>query len=292
MTQATRLALGTAQFGLQYGIANSTGQVNAAEVKRLLALAQLSGIDTLDTAFAYGESEQCIGSANIPHFKVITKLPELTAVAEQLTHDVEKKLYTSLQRLCVSNVYGLLLHRPDQLLEPNGKQLYTALKSLKERGLVEKIGISVYSPMQLETLMSKYDFDIVQLPFNLIDKRFYESGAIRRLKNEGVEVHTRSVFLQGLLLLRQPKIPVKFLQWSALWERWHHWLNHHRITALQACLSFPLSCPDIDKIIVGVDSLTHLKQIIDMSDGPKLSEFPDIGCGDERLINPACWGDL
>ncbi len=287
-----RLALGTVLFGLSYGIANQQGQVSRASAREMLHLASGRGIDLLDTAIAYGESEACLGEAGVNAFRVVTKLPAVPEGCTDVARWVREQLEASLQRLGARAVYGLLLHRPVQLLEPGGAELYRALMALKDAGTVEKIGISIYSPDELAALMPRYRIDLVQAPFNLIDQRLKTSGWLARLKQNDIEVHTRSAFLQGLLLMSQSAIPFKFSPWADIWSKWHQWLGSQAASPVQACLAYPLSCPEIDRVVVGADGVGHLSQIIDAANGAVGVVPPDLACTDENLINPARWSCL
>ena len=287
-----RLALGTAQFGLPYGIANQDGQVTPTVAKAMLQLAVDCGIDTLDTAIAYGESETCLGEVGTQGFKLVTKLPAVPGGCVDVSDWVQEQVAASLSRLGVNAVYGLLLHRPQQLLESGGEALYQTLQELKKTGQVQKIGVSVYAPSELETLISRYRFDLVQAPFNLVDRRLHTSGWLQRLKDDGIEIHTRSAFLQGLLLMPQATIPAKFAPWSDLWNKWHQWLAGHHVSAVQACLAYPLSFPEIDRFVVGADNASQLAQIISAANSPSHVDFPVLQCEEETLINPANWQKL
>ncbi len=287
-----RLALGTVQFGLPYGIANQDGQVTRMAANAMLQLAATNGIDTLDTAVAYGESETCLGEVGTQGFKLVTKLPAVPDGCADVRGWIQEQVDASLARLGVSTVYGLLLHRPEQLLGTSGKALYQTLQVLKETGLVQKVGVSVYAPSELEALIPQYHFDLVQAPFNLMDRRLHTTGWLQRLKYEGVEIHTRSAFLQGLLLMPQTAIPPKFAPWSDLWGKWHEWLSGHNISAVQACLAFPLSVPEIDRVVVGADNVSQLVQIISAAASDVPSDLPDLSCDAENLINPARWSHL
>lgn len=288
----SRLALGTVQFGLPYGIANQDGQVPRPVAKRMLQLAQYRGIDTLDTAIAYGESETCLGEVGSQGFKLVTKLPGIPEGQSDINGWIREQVTASFGRLGVSSVYGLLLHRPDQLLKSGGKELFNTLQDLKEARLVQKIGISVYAPSELDALIPQYRFDLVQAPFNLIDRRISQSGWLQRLKQAGVEIHTRSAFLQGLLLMPRSALPSKFTPWLGLWDGWHDWLACHSVSALQACLAYPLSFPEVDRVVIGADSEAQLEQIIGAALRSVSDELPDLRCDDENLINPANWSRL
>ncbi len=285
----SRLALGTVQFGLNYGVANRSGQVSRSTAKAMLALALDGGVNMLDTAVAYGESEACLGEVGTDGFKVVSKLPAVPEVCPDVDAWVQAQITMSLARLGVKGLYGLLLHRPDQLLAANGMALYMALLRLKEAGTVQKIGISIYAPDQLAGLASRFHFDIVQAPLNLVDRRLHASGWLQKLKDADVEVHTRSAFLQGLLLMPRAGIPEQFARWTVLWRNWHEWLEAHGADAVKACLAYPLSLPEVDRVVVGADSLSQLAQIIDAARAPCPDSLPDLRCGDQELINPALW---
>ncbi len=287
-----RLALGTVQFGLPYGVANKSGQVSRAEAKLMARLVSENGIDTLDTAMAYGESEKYLSEIGVENFKVVTKLPGMPNRCLDINNWIHEQVSSSLVRLGVGQVYGLLLHKSEDLLGLNGRELYRALDSLKEKGLVKKIGLSIYSPNELEALKNDFSFDLIQAPFNLIDQRLLHSGWMKKLKDSGVEIHTRSTFLQGLLLMKEIDIPPKFSPWKHLWKKWHDWLAENNISALQASLAFSLSFSEIDRVVVGADSHQQLKEIINATNNLLNIDLPNLLSTDENLINPANWSQL
>jgi aryl-alcohol dehydrogenase-like predicted oxidoreductase len=288
----SRFALGTVQFGAYYGIANRNGQVSREEIALILDHAWSAGMDTLDTAIGYGESEQRLGEADVGQWRIISKLPEIPKACKDVASWVQDSVMDSLGRLGISRLRGLLLHRPQQLLGSQGEALYKALVAIREQGKVEKIGISIYSPDELDALWPNYSFDLVQAPFNILDRRLVTSGWLTRLHQAGTEVHIRSVFLQGLLLMDRANRPEKFNRWQSLWDEWHNWLMDHESTPLQACLGFAQSQPEINRIVIGVDSLQHLKEIIAASHLGSIA-FPEhLECTDFGLISPAEWKKL
>ena len=205
---------------------------------------------------------------------------------------VAEQVSSSLERLQIKKLDGLLLHSPGQLLESSGSTLYAALQSLKDDEFVNKIGVSVYKLAELEQLHKKYKFDLVQAPFNILDRSFVSSGWANRLQQEGVETHSRSAFLQGLLLMPPNKRPSKFLPWTNIWVEWERWLAEAGLTPLQACLRYVCSVDSIDRVVIGVDSVEHLQQIFDASIGD-INSLPCFApLQDERLINPANWNQL
>jgi aryl-alcohol dehydrogenase-like predicted oxidoreductase len=284
-----RLVLGTVQFGLPYGVANQDGKVPLSAAKDILDCAWSSGINTLDTAIAYGDSENCLGQIGVSDWQVISKLPELPIGTNGIQNWVIESVNASLQRLQIPSLYGLLLHRPEQLLGIEGQAIYNSLDFLKAEGLVEKIGISIYSPTELEKLFNRYAFDLVQAPYNICDRSLERSGWLARLKNAGVEVHARSIFLQGLLLMPLATRPAYFDRWHHLWIEWEEWLLETGLNPLQVCLSFALSNPDLDRILAGVDSLAQLQEIL-ANANTQAAQLPDrLCCEDPDLINPARW---
>ena len=287
-----RLAIGTVQFGLPYGITNQAGQVTRSEAKEILQLAEGNGIDTLDTAIAYGESETCLGEIGVQGFRLVTKLPAIPKDCANVSSWARNQFSASLTRLSVTTVYGLLLHRPEQLLGPNGMELYRVLQDFKGSGQVKKVGVSIYAPSELELITKSFLLDLVQAPFNLMDRRLYTTGWLQKLKDNGVEIHTRSAFLQGLLLMPRATIPPKFAPWNDLWDRWHKWHSDHDTSAIQVCLAFPLAFPEVDRVVVGVDSVSQLGQIISAAAGDAPSDLPDLSCDAEDLINPTRWSYL
>lgn len=289
ITNARKLALGTVQLGLPYGISNFSGQTSLAEAENMLKFALTNGLDTIDTAIAYGESEMRLGEVGTQGFKLVTKLPALPNSCSDVDAWVKSQTEESMSRLGVNSIYGMLLHKPDQLLDSNGVSLYKSLQALKEGGQVQKIGVSIYSPFELVELKQKFHFDLVQAPFNLIDRRLLSTGWMKRLKDDGVEIHVRSVFLQGLLLMAKADIPKKFSKWDELWRNWHNWLGVFGGSAVQACLGYPLSFLEIDRVVVGADSLSQLAQIVIAANAKPIDSFPDLFCEDESLINPALW---
>ena len=287
-----KIALGTVQFGLDYGVANRTGQVSKNQIELILDLARQRGVDTIDTAIAYGESESVLGSIGVSDFKLLTKLPAVPNDCRDVSAWVHDQCLGSLGRMKVDSVYGLLLHKSQDLIGPRGCDLNQALQGLKANGLVKKVGISIYSPTELEAIMPLYDIDLIQAPLNLIDRRISSSGWLQKLHAAGVEVHARSVFLQGLLLMDQQSIPPKFSQWNYLLKIWHDWLNKSSISASQACLTFAQGFSEISRVVIGVDSISQFDHLMNVAEQTTDFDFPQISCVNELLINPANWNSL
>lgn len=284
-----KLALGTAQFGLDYGIANSVGKVASDEVCRILQLARKHDIRTLDTAAAYGNSEEVLGKVGVGDFEVVTKVPLIPAKVGCISTWVKQSIEMSFKALGVETLSAVLLHRPMQLFDEGGEALYKAIESLKAEGRVEKIGVSIYQPKELDTLLSHYHFDLMQAPCNLMDRRLLSSGWLDELNRRGIEVHARSVFLQGLLLMRPAVRPAYFRAWANQLATYDRWLAEEGIDAARACLGFACQQTGIHRVVVGVQTAPQLAELIASIPRTELIVPDALEVEDEALINPARW---
>ena len=285
----SKIALGTAQFGLPYGISNVNGQVERAEINQIFKQARTAGITMLDTAIAYGNSEENIGATDSEGFEVVTKLPPLTGAETSVSQWVRSQIENSLIKLKRSSVYGLLLHNPADLLGDYGDELYASLALLKEEGLVKKIGISIYTPTELDSLIPTYMPDIVQAPLNVFDRLLETSGWLSRLSKMNVEVHVRSVFLQGLLIQKPNERPANFEKWNQEFANFDSWIESRHVSPLTACLGHVLSYPEISKVLVGVTSTNELAEIIAATTGESQRGPDNLRSSDLELIQPINW---
>ena len=285
----SKLAIGTAQFGSVYGVANKAGCVPEDEVHRILVKAKQEGIDMLDTASGYGKSETVLGRDSTNGWKIVSKLGALPGECVNVKEWVVDQVEGSLRRLNVSSLYALLIHNPDQLFESRGREIISALQALKSAGLVKKLGVSIYDSLDLEAISTVIKLDIVQAPLNALDSRLIDSGWSQRLFRQGVEIHVRSVFLQGLLLMKAGSRPEKFQKWSNLWVIWHEWIRANEVTPLQACLRHVLSFPEISKIVVGVESVNQLGEICAAIHGAPVDLPPLFRSNDKELLDPFRW---
>ena len=292
---ASRLVLGTAQFGMAYGATNERGQVSEAAVAQILSLAQAAGIDTVDTAAAYGDSEAILGAclADFPAVEVITKTPACpgdrisAADADALRASLER----SLARLRRSKVDAVLLHQGPDLLKPGGDRLARALEALKGAGLAARIGVSIYDGAELDGILQRLSPDIVQAPLNLFDQRLIENNHIARLKSAGVEIHARSIFLQGVLLADPRRRHGYFKPFDRKFAAYGATLARARLTPLQACLGFVLRQSGADRAVIGVSGMDDFREIL-ATLAAMPSSLPDMGAlaaDDSALIDPRCW---
>jgi aryl-alcohol dehydrogenase-like predicted oxidoreductase len=274
---------------MPYGVSNCTGQVSLHEARRILAAARAAGIDTVDTAALYQSSEATLGAAGVQGFRVITKLPGLPSDCTDVGGWVRRTLATSLKRLGLDQVGGLLLHRPADLLGPRGAELAEAVRDVKAEGLAQAVGYSVYGPHEIDALLSVFRPDLVQAPYNILDRRIEASGALARLTGEGVEIHIRSVFLQGLLIMPRGTWPRTFRSWTELLERWHDWCAANEIEPVRACLAHAAALAGANRIVVGVETVQQLGGLVLAIQSEARRAPLELACDDERLINPSNW---
>lgn len=284
-----KLCIGTAQFGLNYGIANVSGQVSSQSINDILELAWNSGVKIIDTAVQYGNSEKLLGNAGVSNFKIISKLPKLPDSNLDVRNWVNSVIKTSLDNLRVNQLYGLLLHHPLDMLSPRGNQLLNVLLELKQDRLVNKIGITIYEPCDLENLNTSDISEIIQCPYNVLDRRLANSKAITKLKKNGSEIHIRSVFLQGLLLMTPENIPEHLGVYRGQIDLFQKWANDNGMTALQACIRHVMSNPHIDQIVVGIDYLEHLEEILQVFKGAPFEVPNKFSTTKIELIDPRMW---
>lgn len=283
----TWLGLGTVQFGVDYGVTNRTGRTSPEEVARILAMAEAAGGRVLDTAPRYGTSEQALGeSGKLPgDFRVVTKTGRQPEV--DVAETVRRDLVQSLTHLRVERVHGLLEHHPPALLSNGGDETWAAFEELRSEGLVERIGVSVYDPEELTFLRERFRPTLVQAPLNALDRRFAES--LRRAVAEGVEVHIRSVFLQGVLLAEPVGrgLPAELVAAAAAFRVRAEEVG---VSPAAACLAVVRDCVPEAVLLVGVTSVNEMEQILAaarQSVDPRA--FDGLAVGDPSLTDPRQW---
>tara|TARA_B100000787_G_C16194867_1_gene300021 strand:- start:739 stop:1602 length:864 start_codon:yes stop_codon:yes gene_type:complete len=284
-----RLAIGTAQFGSDYGVSSAPGRLSTSAIKSILRLARKSGIDTLDTAAAYGDSEEILGSIGVSNWRIVTKVPRYDVKPANIRSWLMGHVQNSLEMLNVDHISSLLLHDASALLKSGGRELAQALMEVKKVGLVNNIGYSIYSPKDLPSLLSILRPDLIQVPLNIFDQRIIRTGWLRRLADEGIEVHVRSIFLQGLLLMEPNSRPAYFGEWAYLFNVWDRLIDSMGVTRAAACIGFISQHADISRAIVGIDSISHLEQVLDVSRQPVVIDANGLYSEDSGLIDPFNW---
>lgn len=289
-----RLGLGTAQFGLPYGISNAGGQPDRNEIARIIKRSAAAGVSLLDTAPLYGDSELRLGECVPPlsHFRIVTKTPHFAnaVITAADAEQIDQSLRSSLNRLRQPRVYGLLVHQANDLLKPGGELLHRAMRALQQQGLVEKIGISAYSPEQIEQVTDRFGIDLLQAPISVLDQRLVESGRLARLKEDGVEIHARSVFLQGLLLMEPETTPPYFEPIRGVLRAWRAAADQHGLTPLEAALGFVSGLKEVDAVICGITSLSQLEELLRASQATVVPGwFTGLSLREKAYLHPSEW---
>lgn len=286
-----RFCLGTVQFGMEYGISNKLGQSSIDEVKRILLTAKEKGITHIDTASLYGNSEEILGKTLMTghSFKIITKTPKFTNNTIFKNRLLRETFYESLKKINQTFLYGLLLHDSDELFFDNAELVINEMISLKKRGLVEKIGVSVYNSAQIDKAL-EYPIDLIQLPLNVLDQRLLTKGYLKILKERHIEVYARSIFLQGLLLMEPTDLPKHFLPVINKLVLFRSDMMARGFSSLQGALGFINSIEEVDFAVVGVNNASQLEEIVLQS---KMSlpiiDYSKYAYDEEIILNPSRW---
>jgi aryl-alcohol dehydrogenase-like predicted oxidoreductase len=281
-----KLVLGTVQFGLTYGINNQSGIAKDDELASIFSFANKCGIDLLDTAQGYGNSEERIGNLSNDEFNVISKFKQLDS-----PFPFHKELEESLKKLKKKSLYGYMAHDAGLLIE--NPYWWEGLKIAKERELIKKIGYSLYTVDQLVSLFKKKMIpDIIQFPYNILDRRF--ESFLPQLVSMGVEIHTRSVYLQGLFQLESSRVPNYLKPLKTYLRTVREIAKKNQLSIGEICLGFAINNPLINKVVIGIDNLSQLKENVSICQIENLSEeimieLQSIDVKEKNLLNPANW---
>jgi aryl-alcohol dehydrogenase-like predicted oxidoreductase len=289
------IAIGTAQFGYKYGI-NYKKKTSFFEKKKIITQAEFDGFKFIDTSPVYGDAENVIGRILKPNhsFNIITKttLAKGSNINYNLIEDFKKNFFLSLKKLKQTNIYALLIHNSDDLFKKNSEKLYRAIKSLKDNKLIKKIGVSVYEKREIDAVLRHYDFDIFQIPCNILDQRLIQDGTLEILDKKNIEMHARSVFLQGLLLMKVNELPNYFKPIYLKLSSWHKKLKDNNISPVNAALSFAMNLKKFKSIIVGFNNYKQFQQVSSY----KFIKLPfltdDLICNNRKYIDPRYWKNL
>ena len=274
-------------------LTNAAGKPDADEVRRIVDLALSRGIMTFDTAPVY-RSEAVLGSAlgdRAANARLVTKTAATTSdsIDDAGVAAVITAFERSLSELGVPAVAGLLVHHGRELTHPGGELLAGAMRGLRNRGLAERIGFSVYDPSELEAARKVLEPEIVQVPLNLVDQRFLGCGAIEQLASDGVEVLVRSVFLQGALLASPSELPAHLAELAPVADRLEAIAGEAGLSRLVAPLSFCLAVPGVSTVLVGVNTGRELEGVLDAA-GHEIALDPSEFARDETaMIDPRLW---
>lgn len=295
--RAARLCLGTAQFGFDYGITNARGRIGAPEAADMLALCHRAGVDMVDTAHGYADSERLLGQiATGDDFRIVTKTPPLAGLApDAAAGRLSQGLDASLEHLRRTSIDALLVHDCEALLGAAGAAIWRCLETAKAAGLVARVGVSVYDGKQIDALLARFPLDIVQLPLNPLDRRLVDGGQIDRLLAAGVAIHARSLFLQGLLLAPAGAAPQGLESLAAATAALQAAYRSAGLTPLEGIFASMAAFTGIERFVVGATSLAELEAIIlaaDRAGGIEVALASPARPIDPDQLNPARWPTL
>lgn len=266
-----KICIGTAQFGMRYGVTNKTGTTGKEEIKKVFEVCQKEGIRYIDTAMNYGSSEEnlgeCIEKKN--KFKIITKIStkDVCDLNKFSAIKAEKALNKSIERLKVRELEGLLIHSPEILCTRIGDELLEWMSEKKIQGKVRNIGVSIYELEDLSRTKLEY-IDIVQVPLSLFDQRIYENGGIDYLYDKGIKIFARSIFLQGILLAKDLSEYILSPEIKNHHKLWVEFLRAKNVSQLQECINYISSIKKLEALTIGVENKRQLSQIIQAIENP------------------------
>ncbi len=296
MKSSCPLVLGTAQFGSFYGIANKTGQPEQIAANAIIREAWENGISEFDTAQGYGTSEEVLGKALFElritkEARIISKfdpsLNHLNAIA--LSNALDK----SLRKLRVPYLFCMMLHR-EEMISLWDKGLENILGDFVSSGRVKHIGISVYSPEKAIQALNTDGIDMVQLPTNILDKRFVEAGVFQLADKKGKTIYIRSVFLQGLILMDTDEIPEKMSFARPVLERLKHLSEDLGLTRQEIALGYIKFTIPNTRVVFGADTSEQVKKnLLCWNKEPSQYMINQVNklfdCVDEKILNPTLW---
>jgi len=285
-SSANKLAIGTVQFGLDYGIANQNGQVNADEIMSILDFACENGINTLDTAKAYGNSETSIGEylkQTENNWNIITKVNDNN-------QSITAQIQDSIEKLTVKPTV-LLAHTTNLFLEP---KFQSEVQEAKENELIQSIGVSLYNIKEInQVLGSELKPEVVQLPMNILDTRLYRHGALGKLFKKEIEIHVRSAFLQGLFYLSKPDLEARFKDAVPYIEKLKSISEGADLTLSELSLLWLVSLKEVNKVVIGIDNVSqlkmHLATLKKYVNSAVFEEALVIKYENEQILNPSLW---
>ena len=281
-----KLAIGTVQFGLDYGIANQNGQVNANEMLSILDFAYENDINTLDTANAYGNSEKSIGK----YLKQTEKTWSVITKVSDSNQSINVQIQDSIEKLTVRPTF-VLAHSAKLFLDP---VFQVELQEAKDNELIQSIGVSLYNEKEInQVLESKFQPEVVQMPMNILDTRLYRYGVLDKLFERGIEIHIRSAFLQGLFYLSKTDLEARFKDVAPYLEKLKSISVEAGLTISELSLLWLVNLKEVNKVVIGIDNVnqlkTHLETLKKDVDCAVFEEALSIHYENENILNPSLW---
>lgn len=288
--------IGTAQFGMKYGIANETGPPSQKEIYQIVKYAVENNIAYFDTAQSYGKSETLLGNAftkldNIKEIKVITKLSP--AIQQGTAEEIFESVELSLNKLKLDYIYGFLAHRLETI---HSDHFSSSIDKLKDKGMIKKCGVSVYTPNEAMVALENPLVEILQIPFNILDRRWIDEDIFEKAEEKNIQLFFRSIFLQGLIFLNNSDLKKKKMVWTKPYlDMFHKLVSNTYLSPIDISINVLASMAGNNIIIMGVDSLLQLEKNVNKIKNVKIDKafsenwwvamplFP------EKLLNPALW---
>ncbi|NJD01106.1 MAG: aldo/keto reductase [Ruminiclostridium sp.] len=299
----SKLTLGTVQLGMEYGIANNRGKPDLEKSFEILGESIDSGVNSFDTAELYGDSEMVLGK----YFSQKTCLAEQQVLVTKFKIiyeenmnplNIEKQIFRhmegSLQRLKLNKIPIYMLHNAKDM-NTYGSIIPDTLKKLKMEGMIEKAGVSIYAPEDVDEMQKNDVYEAVQIPMNIMDHRLINSGSLKKLQKENIIVFVRSIFLQGLFFLKPVELTGNLIKAKKLLGQLNKLAEHEGISVAQLALSYVRDMEGVSSLVIGAESPEQVKENTRLMDAPPLTDrtryeidrlFLDVP---EDIINPRLW---
>jgi len=296
----SKIVLGTAQLGSNYGIANKECKPTEKDAFRIMKYAIERGIFYFDTAYCYGNSEIIIGKFLNFYNDCENKINIITKMASLSNEIISEKIirnffFNSLHRLEQESIYCYMIHDFNDI-KNNCELISKIFFKLKNDRYIKKIGVSVYDKNQIKFLLKNFNFDIIQIPINIFDQRLLEKDILYSLKKRNIDIHARSIFLQGLIFLNKDSLPLKFKSIRKYLEKINKISLKFNISKEEIALLFINSISEINKIVIGLGKIEHLKKDIKavnrlekLTKIERFINFQDLFIRDVKIIDPRKW---
>ena len=279
-----KISIGSAQFGMKYGINNKLGKPSLAEIKKILNFAEKLGIRNIDTAVSYGKSEEVLGKAGVKNFKITSKLPFIASNKKNYIQKIVKKSLMKLKKRYLEN---LLIHNSKNLNVNTGKIL-SEMRKLKKKGMVKQIGASITNLKDLVPFLKNHEVDIIQVPYNILDRRIEKNEIKNILLKKNIKVQIRSIFLQGLLFKKFKNLDSNFQNMLIKNKKIKKFLNSAKSIKITKMLNLPYNYKNCENIIIGIERLKQLEQISKIKKvSPYIAE--NLKTYNDKIINPSLW---
>jgi aryl-alcohol dehydrogenase-like predicted oxidoreductase len=288
-TSCATIGLGTAQFGNAYGVSNAGQIVSDHDVDAMLVVARTHGIRTIDTAVAYGKAEERLGKNNLSDFDIVTKV--VAPLNGKNLGYLETQIQQSLSRLGVGSLDAVLVHNAEAVCLTTLAKVLGKLEQMIGRGICRRIGVSLYDPQKIIEIAKTHRVDLVQVPFNVIDQRLSDGNVLSWCQKQNIDVHVRSVFLQGLLLMDRSELPDYFIPWLDILDKWSAWNCMNNTNLIEGAFGFVNGYRDqgISRFVIGCSNAEQLSAIIRYANAKACRDVEALRCDDLKLINPAFW---